>query len=48
VVDSLDSVRAYAGDDLDQARYYDFDDRFLVDRGPRVRHHTVADPIDGS
>ena len=43
--DSLAAVAAFAGDDVEQARYYDFDDRFLVDRGPRVRHHEVADPL---
>jgi heme-degrading monooxygenase HmoA len=43
--DSLDAVAAFAGDDVERARYYDFDERFLVDRGPRVRHHEVADPL---
>lgn len=43
--DSLDAVQAFAGEDVDRARYYDFDERFLVDRGPRVRHHAVADPL---
>jgi heme-degrading monooxygenase HmoA len=41
--ESRDAVRAFAGDDIETARYYDFDDRFLIDRGPVVVHHEVLD-----
>jgi heme-degrading monooxygenase HmoA len=40
--ESVAAVVAFAGADIDQARYYDFDDEFLVDRGPRVRHYEVT------
>jgi heme-degrading monooxygenase HmoA len=36
--DSLDAIRAFAGDDLERAVYYPEDDRFLVDREDRVKH----------
>ena len=36
--DSLEAIRAFAGDDLERAVYYPEDDRFLVDREDRVRH----------
>jgi len=36
--DSLDSIRAFAGDDIDRAVYYPEDDRFLVERDLTVRH----------
>ena len=41
--DSLDAVRAFAGDDLDRAVFYPEDDRFLVSRDDRVRHYEVVD-----
>jgi len=39
--DSLDDVRAFAGDDVERARFYPDDDRYLVDREPTVRHFDV-------
>ena len=36
--DSLEAIRAFAGDDLERAVYYPEDDRFLVDREDRVKH----------
>jgi heme-degrading monooxygenase HmoA len=39
--ESLTAVAAFAGDDIEQARYYDFDDDYLVDRGPTARHYEV-------
>jgi heme-degrading monooxygenase HmoA len=39
--DSLDSVRAFAGDDVEQAVFYDEDDRFLVDRETTVTHWQI-------
>ena len=41
--DSIDSVRAFAGDDVDVARYYPEDDEFLVDRETTVSHFEVAE-----
>ncbi|KQP68338.1 hypothetical protein ASF40_18765 [Microbacterium sp. Leaf288] len=37
--DSLDSIRGFAGDDVDRAVYYPEDDRFLVERDDTVRHY---------
>ncbi|MBW9111164.1 hypothetical protein JNB63_19820 [Microbacterium trichothecenolyticum] len=37
--DSLDSIRGFAGDDIDRAVYYPEDDRFLVERDDTVRHY---------
>jgi heme-degrading monooxygenase HmoA len=36
------AIRAFAGEDIGQAVYYPEDDRFLVDRGPRVDHFEVV------
>jgi hypothetical protein len=39
----LDSIRAYAGDDIDKVRDLSRDHEFLVDREPTVRHYEVKD-----
>jgi antibiotic biosynthesis monooxygenase (ABM) superfamily enzyme len=39
--DSLDDVRAFAGDDLEAAVFYPEDDRYLVDRDLVSRHYEV-------
>ena len=40
--DSQDSITAFAGDDIDQAVFYQEDDRFLVERDRTVRHCEVV------
>jgi heme-degrading monooxygenase HmoA len=35
--DNLESIRAFAGDDIEKAVYYPEDDRFLVERDDAVR-----------
>ena len=40
--DSLDSIRAFAGDDITKARYYPRDTEFLHELEPNVRHLEVA------
>ena len=40
--DSLDDVRAFAGEDVDAARYFPDDERFLLDFPPRLKHFEVA------
>ena len=40
--DSRDSIRAFAGDDIDQAVFYPEDDHFLLERDLTVRHYDVA------
>ena len=39
--DSLDDVRAFAGDDVETARFFPEDDRWLVERDLHVRHYVV-------
>ncbi len=39
--ESLDAVRAFAGDDVERAVFYPEDDRFLVDREETATHWTV-------
>jgi antibiotic biosynthesis monooxygenase (ABM) superfamily enzyme len=39
--DSLDDVRAFAGDELERARFFPEDDRYLVERDLHVTHHSV-------
>ena len=40
--DSLDAIRAFAGDDVEVARFYPEDDAFLVDRELTAEHHEVG------
>jgi heme-degrading monooxygenase HmoA len=42
---SPESIRAFAGNDLDRARYYPLDDRFLLAKPESVEHHLVV--VDG-
>ena len=42
--DSLDAVRAFAGDDVDVARYYPEDDEYLLDRETTVSHFEAEGP----
>lgn len=36
--DSVESIRRFAGEDYEVARYYPRDDEFLLERTPRVTH----------
>src|SRR5258705_5570394 len=38
---SLDAIRAFAGDDIERARFYPEDDEYLVERDLAVRHYEV-------
>ena len=40
--DSLVSVKAFAGEDIDVARYFPDDERFLLELTPRLKHFEVA------
>jgi len=40
--DSLDDVKAFAGEDVEAAHYYPEDERFLLEFEPRVKHFEVA------
>ena len=41
---SIDDIRAFAGDDIERAKYYPEDDEYLVDREHTVRHFEVGPP----
>ena len=44
--DSLQSIAAFAGDDIDRARYYPEDSRYLVELEPTVTHYCVVSGPD--
>jgi heme-degrading monooxygenase HmoA len=46
--DSLDAIKAFAGDDYERARYYPEDDRFLVERDSVCAHYEVSAAPGGS
>lgn len=39
--DSVESIKKFAGEDYQVARYYDEDDNFLLEREPHVHHSDV-------
>ena len=39
--ENLEAIRRFAGDDVERARYYPEDARFLLEREPRVTHYEV-------
>jgi heme-degrading monooxygenase HmoA len=39
---SMDDIAGFAGEDVEIARYYPGDDRFLLTRPERVEHHRVV------
>jgi hypothetical protein len=41
--DDIEAIRRFAGADAEVAKYYDFDDRFLLEKEPRVLHFAVFD-----
>jgi hypothetical protein len=41
--DDLAAIRRFAGDDLCQAKYYDFDPGFLLELEPRVKYFEVIE-----
>ncbi len=40
--DSRDSIKTFAGEDIEQAVFYPEDDRFLIERDETVRHYEVV------
>lgn len=40
--ETMDAVRAFAGDDAERAVFYPEDDAFLIDRDLTVRHYDVV------
>ena len=45
--ESLEHIRAFAGDDVDVARYYPEDAEFLIELEPRVTHYEVLSSAAG-
>ena len=39
--DSWDAIKAFAGDNYENAVFYPEDELFLIERGPRVQHYEV-------
>lgn len=40
--DSLDAVRAFAGEDVEKARYYEEDSKYLLEFEPTVKHYEAS------
>jgi heme-degrading monooxygenase HmoA len=40
---SLDAIRAFAGDDIDRAKYYPEDSRYLLEFEPKVLHFEASE-----
>lgn len=40
--ESLDAIRAFAGEEVDTARYYPEDERFLLELAPKVEHFELS------
>jgi len=38
----MDAIRAFAGDQVEVARYYPEDDRFLLEKPEHVEHHRIV------
>ena len=45
--ESLDAIRAFAGDQVETAKYYDFDADYLLELEPTVTHYCVPAADDG-
>ena len=41
--DSVQSIEAFAGEDINRAVYYPEDERYLLERDPHVLHYQVPD-----
>jgi heme-degrading monooxygenase HmoA len=40
---SFDSIKNFAGEHSERAKYYDFDANYLLEMNPTVQHYTVYD-----
>jgi heme-degrading monooxygenase HmoA len=46
--DSEDAIRQFAGEEIEKAKYYDFDPAYLLELEPTVTHYEVfASPYGG-
>ena len=46
--ESLEDIRAFAGDDVEKAVYYPEDDAYLLDRSEHVIHYEVAYDLEAA
>ncbi|HET8940765.1 MAG TPA: hypothetical protein VFN13_02095 [Rudaea sp.] len=46
--DSMEAVRAFAGENPDRSVYYPEDDQYLLEMEPLVRHYDVADQLSAN
>jgi hypothetical protein len=37
--EDVDAIKLFAGEEYEAAKYYDFDDEYLLEKEPRVRHY---------
>ncbi len=44
--DSLESIKAFAGEDVDVARYYPEDDPYLLEKAEKVVHYDVLSSLN--
>jgi heme-degrading monooxygenase HmoA len=45
--ESMDAIRAFAGEDVERAVFYPDDERFLIDRDDQVAHFELVDRTAG-
>jgi len=41
--EDVEAIKRFAGNDYEVAKYYDFDQSFLIELEPKVRHYTLHD-----
>lgn len=44
--ESRDAIKAFAGEDIEAAKYYDFDREYLIELEPTVLHYEVFEKPD--
>jgi heme-degrading monooxygenase HmoA len=43
--ESVDAIRAFAGEDIEVAVYYPDDEKYLIEREDTVKHYEVVDQV---
>ncbi len=43
--DSIDSVKAFAGEDYEKAKYYEEDKEYLLEFPERVKHYKIVNRL---
>lgn len=39
----VEAIKQFAGEAVERAKYYEFDDDFLIEKPERVRHYEVVE-----